>query len=366
MSLRLCLSFLAASLAAFPILAAQSKAEPAQRISAPVLHENIAVYFVHGASAPGPVPQTLQEALAKGTVVVTETGNVQKLQIENSGDEPVFVQFGDIIKGGRQDRVLVSSIILQPKSGPVPISAYCVEQGRWSARGIEDAKKFSLSEALMPSREAKVAMAMPPADRTAVLSTPDTTPSAASPPRNERIQRQGPVRGDSQSEVWRSVGLVQERLTANLAAPVASEKSKTSLQLALEHETLKTAQQAYLSALEPAGQKGDDIVGVVFAVNGRISGADVYPSTGLFQKMWPKLVRAAATEALTAKGAAATEQPPTPDTVMAFLAEADAGTKSARDIGVLAKLETRDAAKSVTMEARTASGAFIHRNYLAK
>ncbi len=73
--------------------------------------------------------------MAKGTVRVVETGSVNELRIENSGDEDVFIQSGDIVKGGRQDRVLTVSFVLPQKSGEVPVAAYCVEHGRWSQRG---------------------------------------------------------------------------------------------------------------------------------------------------------------------------------------------------------------------------------------
>lgn len=378
MTFRLSLPLLAASLAVFPFFSAKAKAEPNSGVSPPIFHENVAVYFVRGPSAPGPVPQTLQEALAKGSVEVSETGTVQELRIENKGDEPVFVQFGDIVKGGRQDRVLTVSLLLQPKSGPVPISAYCVEQGRWSARGIEDAKKFSVSEALMPSREAKVAMARPakPRETAAVAierNTANLPPQASAKSLRttgdaDRIQRRetGSASADGQSEVWRSVGAVQDQLSANLAAPVASETSRTSLQLTLEHGKLKAAQDGYLAAIEPVGLKDEDIVGVVFAVNGRISGADVYPSNGLFRKMWPKLARAAVTEALSAKSTPPAAPAPSADSVKSFLADADAGKPTSRDVGSLAKLDTRDAEKALSTEARTSAGAFVHRNYLAK
>ena len=88
-----------------------------QQVSGPVVHENLAVYFIHGASANGPVPLTLDEALSNGSVKVVETGEVNELKIENTGGEPVFIQSGDIVKGGRQDRTLTTSLILPPHSG---------------------------------------------------------------------------------------------------------------------------------------------------------------------------------------------------------------------------------------------------------
>ena len=65
-----------------------------------------------------------------------ETGQVNELAIENvSPDRAVFVQAGDIVKGGRQDRVFSQDLVLKPRSGRVPIDAFCVESGRWRQRG---------------------------------------------------------------------------------------------------------------------------------------------------------------------------------------------------------------------------------------
>ena len=273
-----------------------------------MLHENLAIYLVRGPSTPGAVPATLEEALLKSTIIVHETGSVSELQIENTGNEPVFIQFGDIVKGGRQDRVLTTSLLIPPNSGKVAIGAYCVEQGRWSKRGIEDATRFSASNAQIFSREAKVAIARAPIAAEARRAAPSPDLARPNPPSDRadveqrlrnHVQRQAVQQGgpSGQGEVWRSVSSVQEMLSAKLAAPVASETSRTSLQLTLENERLKAAQEGFIAALEPKGLEGDDVIGVVLAVNGKIASADIYPSNGLFRKMWPKLIRAAATDA---------------------------------------------------------------------
>ena len=135
------------------------------RISGPFVYENLAIYLVHGRSVGGPVPLTLEDALIKNAVRVHETGNVNELTIENIGSEEVFVQSGDIVKGGKQDRVLTVSLILRPHSGRVPIASFCVEQGRWSVRGKEDVRKFSSAAAALPSRKAKIAIRAPSPSR---------------------------------------------------------------------------------------------------------------------------------------------------------------------------------------------------------
>jgi hypothetical protein len=67
------------------------------RISGPVTHENLTVHFIHGPSAAGKVPLTLEEAMARKLVQVRETGNVNELEVENLGNDEVFIQSGDIV-----------------------------------------------------------------------------------------------------------------------------------------------------------------------------------------------------------------------------------------------------------------------------
>ncbi len=364
--------------------AIHSAPDTAHRIATPLVHDNLAVYLVHGSSAPGPVPDTLQEALTKGTVIVHETGNVRELKIENKGNEPVFIQFGDLVKGGRQDRVLTTSLLVPPNSGEIAIGAYCVEQGRWSQRGTEDVSKFSTSSAQLFSREAKVAIARAPvaeSDRPSIQGrvplnerlAPLTyrgganDPQRAEPDVQQRFQDRRTTRpsGSGQGEVWRSVSAVQAQLGERLASPVAADQSETSLQLTIENEKLKTAQARFVSALEAKALEGDDVIGVVFAVNGKLASADIYPSNGLFRKMWPKLMGAAALEAFASRKDGASS-PPSVEDAETFLAEAQSGAAEERALAGIASHETRQSANVLKVEARSASGAWIHRNFLAK
>jgi ARG/rhodanese/phosphatase superfamily protein len=146
------------------------------QVSGPVAHDNLAVYFVHGSAAQGAVPMTLEEALAMGRVKVSEIGSVNELTVENVGDDEVFVQAGDIVKGGRQDRVLSVDLLLPPHSGRVFIAAFCVEPGRWSARGQEDPRQFSTSAAAMPSHEAKLAIQSYVAEHVGAVPCPESMP----------------------------------------------------------------------------------------------------------------------------------------------------------------------------------------------
>ncbi len=330
-------------------------ADDKDRISGPHVHESLAVYFIHGKSAPGPVPLTLQEALEKGSVRVVETGEVNELKIENTGSDDIFIQSGDIVKGGRQDRVLSMSFVLPPKSGEVSLAAFCVEHGRWSSRGTESASAFASANEVMPSREAKLAMRAPKA---VSGSLPETAaPAPADVP--------GMLVYSRQQEVWASVASVQDRLSEQLSANVASPASATSLQLSLENDKLKEARAGYVKELEKLGEEKDDIIGYVFAVNGSVNSADVYPSNALFRKMWPKLLAASVTEAI-GSNAAKPAPAPAAASINEFLTSAEQGSSREESINDVSRQEVRDAKAAVFFEAKRNDGAWVHRNYLAK
>jgi hypothetical protein len=322
------------------------------RISEPFVHDNLAVYFVHGDSVAGPVPLSLQEGLAKGTVRVIETGSVNELQIENTGGEAVFVQAGDIVKGGKQDRVLTVSFLLPASSGRVPISSFCVEQGRWSARGGEDQRAFGSAQEAMPSKSALLALAAPEAQ------------AGASAPANPAAQSAAETAW-KQHRVWDEVAKTQRKLADSLNAAVAAPQSATSLQLTLENANLAKARADFVSALEAQGLNDGEIVGFVTAINGTISSANVYPSNALFRKMWRKQLAAAITEAIGDKSANPVAAPPAA-IAKEFLSNAEAGKAQERASAAGARLETREAANAVYNEAKGADGNWVHKSYLAK
>jgi hypothetical protein len=329
------------------------RAEPGSadsyRLTGPAVHGNLAIYFVHGQSRSGSVPLTLQEALAQKVIEVRETGRVNELEVKNIGAEEIFIQAGDIVKGGQQDRVLSVSLVLPPHAGAVSIPSFCVESGRWSARSGEDVGTFSSGDAALPSREAKIEMAG------SALGSSDGL-------------RSGTV-GRGQQEIWKSVAQIQGKLSTNLGVPVAAPKSRTSLQLTLENTRLGREVADYVGALQSLGEQDDDIVGYVFAVNGKLNSADIYPSNGLFRKMWPKLLRASATEAIGDR-ATTSEPPPSTAIATAFINSANSGSGVEARPGKEVRIRMQDNAKTLFLESRPAAAPsaknWMHRSYLAK
>jgi hypothetical protein len=171
-----------------------------------------------------------------------------------------------------------------------------------------------------------------------------------------------------QREIWGSVSQIQGKLSANLGAPVAAPRSQTSLQLSLENTRLEGEQERYVSALHALGEQDNDIVGYAFAINGRLNSADIYPSNGLFRKMWPKLLRASATEAIAARDAANEPAPPKA-TITEFFGAANSTRGIETSAAKPSRVEIRESSKALVLEARPAAApasAWVHRNYLAK
>lgn len=86
---------------------------------------------------------SLADAMKNGWVTVSERGtssteNVHWLRINNHTDQPVYISSGEMITGGRQDRIVSRDTVLHPTGGDQYVPAMCVEEGRWS----EKEKKF--------------------------------------------------------------------------------------------------------------------------------------------------------------------------------------------------------------------------------
>ncbi len=359
--------FLACAVAiGLPPPASAAAAGKDYRLSGPYTQNNLSIYLIHREGRTGgPAPITLGEAMRRGIVKVVETGSVRRLKVRNLGDREVFIQAGDIVKGGKQDRVLLTSLIVPPKSGYIPIGAFCVEQGRWARRGLENMMAFSTSAYRMPSRAGKIAMM-----KSMGL---ESAPGAG---RLERLRErwpglrisQGPRRrmgSDYQGDVWHSVGATQRALARAMGARVADERSRSSLQLSLENKRLASAVANYEKALSGLSAEHPDAVGYVFAVNGRINSGDEFESAGLFRRLWQRQLKAAATEAVAEKGAQKRNQPTLAEVGM-FIDAARAAKPATRVMPGGLNLETRKASGSFYMEVRRGNDHWVHRNFVAR
>lgn len=305
------------------------------QITGPYTHDNLTIYLLHASGkTAAPNLLTLQEAMAQQKVAVYETGQVNELAIENKSAEDVYIQAGDIVKGGRQDRVLSTDLVLPPHSGRLPIGAFCVEHGRWTQRGGEASDRFSASNRAVSFKAIKLAV------------------------HNDK----------DQSKVWQEVAQAQQKLSmVGAVSAAAPSLSPTSMQLTLENSRLTESTTAYVDSLAKIVDGHPDVVGFVYAINGKLDSADQYASPDLFRRMWMKMLQASATEAVAARGP---EKFTAPDVaaVREALAAAESAPVSSRQTAGQTVVVKRESEKALFFEARptAAADSWIHKSWVVK
>jgi hypothetical protein len=264
---------------------------------------------------------TLDEGLRSGEVVVTEYGNVRglvrqrvapaaqrdnaevnRLVLVNNSKRPLLLFAGEIVAGGKQDRVIGMDRIVPSESDPIDLSVFCVEPGRW----VATSDRFGTSGATYGGVGG------------------GRTGTAASAKNSGTLMAQPSVRakamGDKdQSQVWAEVRKQQQSMAtevqASPTAPMAQAlRDTSSYAVVMENqevkqkvdEVAKPIERDYQSVIKQLRDR--NAVGVVVAVNGRVIWSDVFASTELLEKYWPKLVRSYASEAVATpvKGGEAT------------------------------------------------------------
>lgn len=335
MSLRSISGVLMFALLVFGISLKTQAQQNAYRISTPFTYKNLTVFLIHGKSEMnGKNILTLQEAMEQKILVVYETSDVNELIVENKSSEfEVFIQSGDIVKGGKQDRVLAIDLILSVRSGRVSISAFCVESGRWKKRGGESSSEFSSSNERIVTKDLKLAA----------------------------------NKARSQGEVWKEVEKAQTKLSQNVGSSVNAADSRTSLQLSLENGKVVATAEEYVKKMQGIINGKSDVIGYAFVINGELNSADVYGSSELFKKLWLKLLRATAIEAVAEFKENAKFSEMKADKIEAFLDDAEKGKSEEKTITTRVKLVTKEDKDNILFESRDEKRkVVIHKSYVKK
>jgi len=321
-------------------------------LEGPFTHENLSLYVVRGSTSHVRDYITLDEGLAGRTVAVREKGSaagrdraqVNELEIENASDKRLFLQAGDIVKGGKQDRTIMTDLAIAPRSGPQPLEAFCVEHGRWVPNG----------------------------DGLAFRNNPGIVAGA---PLKRAIQSE-----KDQSRVWqevakaesRAVAAVQVQAPASVAMPRLSDTG--TYNAIAENRTVSANRDAYVKALQPSLRKYSNAIGLAVAINGKVTSADVYASPALFQRMSAKLLNSYALEGFLARDASRKVSAPTKEQVNAFLSKPAATRPATETVGKSMQRSTRETDEMVMYEygqvtkpaAAKSDIVVVHQSYLKK
>jgi hypothetical protein len=262
------------------------------RVSGPYGHDNLAVFLIHADRQDQRDFLTLDEGLGTGQVEIAESEQeqVQKLVIDNRSDQPLYIQEGDRIQGGKQDRIVATSLVIAPHSGKQPLPAFCIEQSRWQA-GLGGLRFGATSNTALAPKGARGAA---------------------------KFEKE-------QGKVWANVAAV--KVTAKQELDAANTNS--SANELFDAPQLEKVFKDYTGDLAELLDKHPDAVGVAVVINGQFEEADVYPNHTLFRKVCPRLVQSYAVQAALLKEGAKDAPNFTADEVFAQLQQGEA--RAARD-----------------------------------
>ena len=225
---------------------------------------NLTLFPIFGADNPRTDYVVLEDALNADIAAVTEIsdeGSIPELTIHNRGGKPILIPEGMIILGGKQDRTVNISIIVEAHQEMVlPVS--CVERGRWSHRRRNFQTGHFAPAGLRSRKMASV---------------------------RKNLRTTGRARSD-QGDVWNEV--------ANCLSGIAAESPTDSLHASYEMAEDRSAQYAKHLTIEDAA------IGVIFASGESIIGMDIFDSPHALKAVWPRLSRGYFLDCVTRKDAA--------------------------------------------------------------
>jgi hypothetical protein len=280
-----------------PPPAPQPKPEGDWRILDPVLYENISVFPVvasYGQDTSAFL--TLEEGLATGEVLIRERGSeemvrgrdgrpvsilqttgasVNQLVLVNRSKRPLLLLAGELVSGGKQDRVIGKDRIVPVGAPPLPLDVFCVEHGRWTG-----SSQFAAAPTIVhPSVRERAAVDQQQTEVwNAVRSGTTVQPDSAAPaPMISERRLQSAIAGNARTEAY-------EKIYQSAAVGVSID------------DFVAGVQRRFASAT--SGLKGERVVGVVVAYGGEIAWSDIFASGDLFDRYWHKLLRSYAVEAL--------------------------------------------------------------------
>jgi hypothetical protein len=234
------------------------------RVTGPYVHDNMAVFLIHADHQESGDFLTLQEGLSKGLVEVKEKEQqqVRELLIDNKSDQPLYLQEGERLQGGKQDRIIASSLVIPAHSGKQTLPAFCVEQSRWAEGQKGGVFTVGPNPALAP-----------------------------------KAVRGAAKYEKEQGQIWNSVAALKDGAAANLSAA----NTNSSINELFDAPKILSLSEEYAANLSSILDKHPDAVGVAIAVNGQFEEADIYPNHGLLAKLYPRLVQSYAVQAALRK-----------------------------------------------------------------
>jgi hypothetical protein len=282
-------------------------AQPGWRLAQPITYDNLTIFPVISADDANTSEfATLDEALASGDALVTEEGasmrrmrdgsvapnfaigpQVNQLVLINRGKRPLILLAGEVVSGGKQDRIIGKDRIVPVGAAPLPLDVFCVEHGRWTP----GAEQFSAAQLMVhPSVREKAAVEQ---DQTQVWAA---------------VRGDTPPVGSSSESVTVESGAAAPAISSRNLSDAIESAGTQSYQRIYKSSPIGTSVETFAQEIqrrferETGGIKGEHVVGVVVAFGREVAWSDIFASSELFDSYWPKLLRSYVVEAMTRPG----------------------------------------------------------------
>jgi hypothetical protein len=230
------------------------------------------------------IPEIIPEHPRRGE---WQSAQVNTLVLVNHSKKPLLLLAGEIVTGGKQDRVIARDRIVPPEGDPIDLGVFCIEPGRW----VEKSANFGAS------------------------GTSSTHSFMVQP-----TVRQRAMVNKDQQQVWDSVhGAIAKMqlatthvqsagIPAGSAAALHSFGTTSYAQVMQNSAVSEKVDEAAAPVMKSRDQvlaqlRQEHAIGVVVAIHGQIVWADLFASTDLLSRYWTKLVRSYAAESVTSEEA---------------------------------------------------------------
>lgn len=223
------------------------------KIADPITYKNLTIFPLTMKTMSTTDYATLDTAMKSNWLKIREIGDgeVNYVELKNTGNKIVFIMTGEMLSGAKQDRMLREDVLVPPKSGWLRVPVYCVEHGRW----VSVSSDFKSAKEIAPSQ-----------------------------------LRQRARITENQSEVWEAIASSQDRL--GIASGTSTVKAN------YEDERIRKELDEYTLHLKKVPRLTKNTVGVVVATGGRILCVDIFASNKLLMEFWSKLLRSYVMDAI--------------------------------------------------------------------
>jgi len=280
------------------------------RLLDPVVYENISIFpVVSSYTLDTSAFLTLDEGLATGEVIVTERGSegmarsrdgavtipdyerrtgatVNQLVLINRSKRPLLLLAGELVSGGKQDRIIGKDRIVPVGAPPLPLDVFCVEHGRWS-----NGSQFVAAKTMVhPSVRERAAVDQKQAEVWSAVRSGTTFDSSSA----------AGVAGAAAPAPPPPPRITSRDLTEAMSGPAPTQ----SYQKIYEGSRVGQSIDSFVREVQArfaratSSLKGERVVGVVVAYGGEVAWSDIFASGQLFDHYWSKLLRSYAVEAM--------------------------------------------------------------------